>query len=117
VLLQEEIPRVADVRATFIGSHCFVTDIRGREHLVDWREPQGTVSYSISSLGEDVEARCRAVLSRLGLLYGAFDFIRTPEGELIFLEVNPTGEWAWLEDRLGFPMRDAFVELLYGEQK
>jgi hypothetical protein len=117
VLLQEEIPRIADVRATFIGSHCFVTDIRGDEHLVDWRDPQWVVRYSISSLSKDVEAKCRAMLAKLGLIYGAFDFIRTPEGELVFLEVNPTGEWAWLEDRLGFPMRHAFVELLFGEQK
>ena len=54
------------------------------------------------------------MLQTLGLVYGAFDFIRTPRGEDVFLEVNPTGEWAWLENSLGFPMRDAFVELFYG---
>lgn len=117
VFLQEEISRRSDVRATFIGPQSFVADIRGDEQLVDWREPKNDVGYSISSLSEDVERRCRAMMTRLGLLYGAFDFIRTPEGELVFLEVNPTGEWAWLEDRLGFPMRNAFVEILYGEQK
>jgi hypothetical protein len=52
----------------------------------------------------------------VGLLYGAFDFLRTPEGELVFLEINPTGEWAWLEDRLRFPMRDAFIQLFYGDR-
>ena len=30
VFLQEEVPRCADVRATFIGPHCFVADIRER---------------------------------------------------------------------------------------
>ena len=114
VFLQQEIPRMADVRATFIGPHCFVADITGDKQLIDWRDPQCSVRYSVSSLGEDVEAKCRLVLNRLGLLYGAFDFIRTPKDELVFLEVNPTGEWAWLEDRLGFSMRDAFVKLFYG---
>lgn len=60
--------------------------------------------YSESSLSEEMKSKCRAMLDMLGLLYGAFDFVRTPEGDLVFLEVNPTGEWAWLEDRLGFPM-------------
>ena len=32
------------------------------------------------------------------------------------MEVNPTGEWAWLEDKLGFPMRDAFIEVFFGGQ-
>ena len=114
VFLQEEITRGADVRATFIGPHCFVADIKGEASLVDWRDPDVPVSYTVSCLGMEVEGMCRAMLAKLGLLYGAFDFVRTPEGELVFLEVNPTGEWAWLEDRLGFPMREAFIQLFYG---
>lgn len=84
---------------------------------MDWRDPEVSVSYSASSLTDEVKRMCRAMLAKLGLIYGAFDFVRTPEGELVFLEVNPTGEWAWLEDRLGFPMRDAFIQLFYGDCK
>jgi len=114
VLLQEEIPRSADVRATFIGSQCFVADIKGSSSLVDWRDPEVSVCYSESSLRAEVQAMCEAMLGNLGLKYGAFDFVRTPDGELVFLEINPTGEWAWLEDRLGFPMREAFIQLFFG---
>jgi glutathione synthase/RimK-type ligase-like ATP-grasp enzyme len=117
VLLQQEIPRQADVRATFIGSHVFVADIIGDDSLVDWRDPQSNVQYSKTALDPLTEKKCRDMLTELGLLYGAFDFIRTPEGELVFLELNPTGEWAWLEDRLGFPMRDAFTQLFFGERQ
>jgi glutathione synthase/RimK-type ligase-like ATP-grasp enzyme len=114
VLLQEEIKRESDVRATFIGPHCFVADIKGDPSLVDWRDPDVSVSYVAGSLGQEVEGMCRAMLKKLGLIYGAFDFVRTPDGDLVFLEVNPTGEWAWFEDRLGFPMREAFIQLFYG---
>jgi hypothetical protein len=117
VLLQEEIARSADVRATFIGPRCFAADIKGDAPLVDWRDPDLPVSYSACSIGDDIERMCQEMLDRLGLIYGAFDFVRTPAGELVFLEVNPTGEWAWLEDRLGFPMRDAFIQLFYGDGK
>jgi len=117
VLLQEEIPRNVDIRATLIGRDCFVAEIRSDDDVVDWRDPTLKIRYAACTLGEDVTERCRAVLERLGLRYGAFDFIRTPDGELVFLEVNPTGEWAWLEDELGFPMRNAFVKLFFGEER
>jgi glutathione synthase/RimK-type ligase-like ATP-grasp enzyme len=81
---------------------------------MDWRDPDVPVEYSESSLSADQETMCRAMLAKLGLKYGAVDFLRTPDGELVFLEINPTGEWAWLEDRLGFPMRDAFIQFFFG---
>jgi len=117
VLLQEEISRSADIRATVVGRDWFVAEIKGKGDIVDWRSPKSDVSYAVSNVSEDVRQKCCALLDRLGLMYGAFDFIRTPDGELVFLEVNPTGEWAWLEDRLGFPMRDAFIQLFYGAEK
>ena len=116
ILLQEEIPRIADVRATFIGRHCFVADIRGDASLIDWRAPDAAVEYAVSSLDDTTVALCRQMLAELGLVYGAFDFVRMPSGNLVFLEVNPTGEWAWLEDKLSFPMRDAFIEVFYGDR-
>lgn len=114
VLLQEEIPRSADVRATFIGSKCFVAEITADSPIVDWRDPELSVRYSESCLSVEIQAMCRTMLNRLGLLYGAFDFVKTPKGDPVFLEINPTGEWAWLEERLGFPMRDAFIQLFFG---
>lgn len=116
LLVQEEIHRFADVRATFIGDRYFAADIQGADSLVDWRVPSEDVSYARSSLDYRTIDLCRQMMRELGLVYGAFDFIRTPTGELVFLEINPTGEWAWLEHKLLFPMRDAFVDLFYGER-
>ena len=103
------------MRATFIGPHYFVADIRGDVSLVDWRDPASAVEHVVSDLDDQTVALCRRMLSDLGLVYGAFDFLRTASGELVFLEVNPTGEWAWLEDKLDFPMREAFVDVFFGE--
>ena len=115
VLVQEEIPRTADVRVTIVGQQCFVANIQGGAAIVDWRNPSEHVRYSVGSLEDEAIVLCRQMLRDLGLLYGAFDFIRSPSGELTFLELNPTGEWAWLEEELDFPIRDAFVELFFGD--
>lgn len=116
VLLQEEVPRDVDVRATFVGDRCFVANVHSDSSSVDWRDPRVDSQYSKSELSQNDEQRCRTMLRELGLHYGAFDFVRTPDGDLVFLEVNPTGEWAWLENELGFPIRQAFVDLLYEDE-
>jgi len=62
---------------------------------------------------ERIRIFCAQMLARLDLVSGAFDFIVSRDGDWFFLEVNPTGEWAWLEEFLGLPIRDAFIEVLY----
>jgi hypothetical protein len=116
VFVQQEIQRSADLRITFIGERCFCVRITSNDPaLIDWRIPGTTLSNTIIEVTQDIKTKCLVMMNSMGLRYAAFDFIETPTGELVFLEVNPTGEWAWLEDQLGLPMRDAFIELFYGE--
>jgi hypothetical protein len=116
VLLQEKVARQCDLRVTFIGKHCFTAAVHTPSPTVDWRDPATCATFSPAQIDQDLETKCRKMLSSLGLRYGAFDFIVRPGGEEVFLEVNPTGEWAWLENSLGFPMRNAFIDLFYGDQ-
>lgn len=114
VLLQEEVPRRADVRVTFVGKAVFAVRITSDDaSLVDWRVPGTQLAYEVLALPDDIMEKCQAMLDAMGLLYGAFDFIEDPEGRLVFLEINPTGEWAWLEEQLNLPFREAFVRLFY----
>ena len=52
------------------------------------------------------------MLGILGLNFGAFDFTLTKDGELQFLEVNSNGQWGWLEECTGLPMRRALIDVL-----
>jgi hypothetical protein len=115
-LLQKRIPKGTDIRATFIGRDVFPVEIFSSDAApLDWRRPGEDIQYRRIELPPAIEHSCRDLLSRLRLSYGAFDFVRTPEGEVFFLEVNPTGEWAWLERALGIPMRDAFLRLFFDD--
>ncbi|KUO10863.1 hypothetical protein [Streptomyces sp. DSM 15324] len=51
-------------------------------------------------------------LADFGLSFGAFDFAVTASGAWWFLECNPNGQWAWLEDAAGLPITHAIADLL-----
>jgi len=46
------------------------------------------------------------------LNYGAIDIILTPDGKHVFLELNPCGEFFWLERSPGLPISDAIADVL-----
>ena len=48
----------------------------------------------------------------LGLRYGAFDLIETPDGRHVFLEVNSFAVFSFLGAELSAPIADAVAELL-----
>ena len=54
----------------------------------------------------------RAFMDAFGLIYGAFDFIVRPDGTWVFLEVNPAGQYMWVEAKTGLPITDALVDVL-----
>ena len=56
--------------------------------------------------------RLRELMARLGIVYGAFDLRRTPDGDHVFLEVNTAGEFLFVEERTGMPITDAVASWL-----
>jgi glutathione synthase/RimK-type ligase-like ATP-grasp enzyme len=53
-------------------------------------------------------------MKSLQLSFGAIDLIQTPSGEYVFLEVNPSGQWLWIDDMLGLGISDSIVDWLAG---
>lgn len=51
-------------------------------------------------------------MDAFNLMFGAFDFIVTPRNEWVFLEVNPNGQWLWLERSLNLNISQKIVEYL-----
>lgn len=115
VLLQRCVRRGADVRITIIGETTYAVEVvTPPDAPVDWRATREGLTYRLCELPSEIEEACRSFMRALGLTYGAFDFIRTDGSEWFFLEVNPAGEWAWLDVALGLSMRDSFIDLFYG---
>lgn len=52
------------------------------------------------------------LMDSLGLVYGAIDMRLRPNGDYIFLEINPSGQWLFVEDGTGLPITKTFSELM-----
>jgi glutathione synthase/RimK-type ligase-like ATP-grasp enzyme len=52
------------------------------------------------------------MLDKFGLNFGAFDIIPDEDDTLYFIELNPNGQWYWIEIITKMPMVRAMVELL-----
>jgi hypothetical protein len=115
---QPEIRKAHDLRVTVVDDHVFAAAIYSQESAatsVDWRVdiPGGSeLRQELVELEPDVTEACRMVTRTLGLRYSAIDLIRAEDGGVVFLEVNPNGEWMWLEDMCGFPLRDTIIDAL-----
>ncbi len=111
-LFQKRVRKVADIRVTVIGEQIFA--VRIDSGLLDWRTDYGTHTYTPLAAPPAVERSMRAYLKHFGLVFGAFDFALTDRGEWIFIECNPSGQWAWMEPPTGLPMTAALADLLEG---
>ena len=68
-------------------------------------------NFARFDLPRQTAERCRTLVRSLGLRFGAIDLVLS-DGEYYFLEINPTGEWAWLVDAAGLPKDAALAEAL-----
>jgi glutathione synthase/RimK-type ligase-like ATP-grasp enzyme len=63
-----------------------------------------------------VQELCVQLVERLELCYGAIDMILTPDGRYVFLEINPSGQYGWIEQVTGLPISAAICEFLMAAQ-
>ena len=116
VIVQAEVAKRLELRVTVVGNRVFAAEIHSQQSnhtQLDWRcYDTATTRHAVHRLPEPVRRRCLALLAGLGLRYGAIDLIVTPDDRYVFLEVNPTGQWLWIEDATDLPLSDAIADEL-----
>jgi glutathione synthase/RimK-type ligase-like ATP-grasp enzyme len=114
VIFQEFIPAESDLRITAVGGRLFAAAIRSaaQDGLVDFRMSVGSAELRAEQLPGAISDKLLAFLDRLGLVYGAIDMRRTPDGDFYFFEVNTAGEFLFVEDRTGQPIAQAIADWL-----
>jgi hypothetical protein len=116
-IYQAYIPKAYEVRVTCMGGEAIAARLdsqRTEQGRVDWRlAPPGEMSISPIELPLDVKYKCQVMLKRLGLVFGCFDFIFTPNEEHVFMEVNQMGQFLWIEQvNPEIPLLQVFTDFL-----
>lgn len=121
VILQAEVVKEVDLRVTVIDDRVFAVAIHSQAHLettVDWRRGvRPDLRHEVVTLPNDIEDRCVAITRALDLRFGAIDLICDRMGGYWFLEINPNGQWAWIENRTGLPIASAIVDALAAPER
>lgn len=112
IIFQQRLWPKEDFRVTIAGSRVLTAMIPAHAvRPLDWRATSEPPQFERAELPASVSRKLLALLSELGLRFGAIDLCRM-DGDFFFLEVNPNGEWGWLETSLGLPIADAIVDEL-----
>lgn len=109
-LFQVRVEKVADLRVLVVGRRVF--GVRIDSGLLDWRTDYDALSYAVVGLPERLVKALHDVLDQFGLASGSFDIAMDGDGEFHWLELNPNGQWGWLEEKTGLEMAAAFADLL-----
>lgn len=117
-LFQEYVPKKYEWRVTVVNSEVFACrmntqSVVGAEE--DWRIVDfDLIEHELLELPLPLTEKILAYLNHFGLNFGAFDFIETPDGQMIFLECNPNGQWLWVEMKTGAQISLAIAKYIFG---
>jgi glutathione synthase/RimK-type ligase-like ATP-grasp enzyme len=115
VCFQQPIWPKRDVRVTVVASAVLgaireQTPGGAAEDELDWRRDKDR-PWTHYELPTDISARCAALIERFGLQFSGIDLAVDDGGTHWFLELNPNGEWGWLQ-RSGLRIAETLADLL-----
>ena len=119
---QEKVPKALELRTIIVGKRVFTASIDSQSSegaRNDWRRRGVALleAWKPYNLPQAVEEKLLKLMEHFGLNYGALDLILTPDGRHVFLEVNPVGEFFWLERCPGLPISKAIADILLSQSQ
>ncbi len=114
---QELLPKSLEIRATVVGKRVMSAAVDSQvsaRAVHDWRRDGARMlqDWQPYQLPQEVEEKILRLMNYFSLNYGAIDIILTPDYKHVFLELNPCGEFFWLERSPGLPISEAIADLL-----
>lgn len=115
-LYQPYIDKQFELRVTVVGKEVFTCriDSQATERTrVDWRNYDlANTPHSAFGLDDKTKELCLKLVRHFGLNFAAIDLICTPSDEIVFLEINPNGQWGWIQELTGLPIAEAHARFL-----
>lgn len=119
---------MGDIRVNVVGNKTFAAIItnpgfdENKQSIRDWRVGHESGTLKIESFdkefSKEIAKLCIAYVHKLGLNFGAIDLILDKNGKYWFLEINPNGQWAFVEEITKQHIGEEIAYfLLHGENK
>jgi glutathione synthase/RimK-type ligase-like ATP-grasp enzyme len=114
VIFQSYADAVYDLRITVVEDQIFAAAIFSQEtnYKIDCRIDIGNARIQAVTLPLEVDDRLRTLMRCMGLVYGAVDMRLKPDGTYVFLEINPAGQFLYIEVASGLPITAAMAAAL-----
>ncbi|MER7820237.1 ATP-grasp ribosomal peptide maturase [Streptomyces sp. NPDC096153] len=112
-LFQEWVPKSYEVRLTVVDDKFFAAriDTDSAEARIDWRSDYDSLRYTAIGVPADVRASISKLMAKLDLRFSALDFIVDEDGQWVLVDVNPNGQWSWIE-AVALPIASAICDSL-----
>ena len=112
-IFQERIRSRYDIRATVVDDEVFPVAIHpdGPTEEIDWRL-DGERAITPCELPPAVDRKLVQLVRHLGLRFGACDLAVGGDGEHVFYEINPAGQFLFAEIQGGVPISAALARAL-----
>ncbi len=119
---QERVPKALELRVIVVGDRVMAAAVNSAAHAgaeVDWRRlgPSLQGFWKPHVLPDSVRDAVLRLMDTFQLNYGALDFILTPGGRYVFLEINPAGEFFWIDAALDGAISGALADVLLGRAR
>jgi glutathione synthase/RimK-type ligase-like ATP-grasp enzyme len=117
VMFQEKIVKDFDVRLTVLDGEMVAVGMKHQhkngDQILDIRRNnmQGVQYFSVE-VPPQTKSRILGLLHDYGLRFAAVDFGVTGSGEWVFFEINPNGQWAWLDLKASADIFNLFAQSL-----
>jgi len=116
-LLQQYIEKQYELRVFYFNGQCYPMAIfsqKNQKTALDFRHydkarPNRTVPYR---LPESLEKKIHAFMQAVDLQTGSLDLIRSKEGDYVFLEVNPVGQFGMVSKPCNYHLEEKVAEWL-----
>jgi len=115
-IFQKFCKKKSDIRVTIFGNDIFSVEIDSqsdKSSAIDFRLTAADLPHLIHFLPDNISQKCFNLVSEMGLSYGAIDLVLMEDGSYVFFEINPNGQWGWIEEKTQLPMRKSFLDLLF----
>lgn len=98
-----------DYRVHIVGDEVFVAEIVSE--TLNYKTDKGFFLQA-SSVPEEIIETSKKIAEKMGYVLTGIDWRKRPDGEFVFIEVNPSPKFMLFEEQCGQPIGDALAELL-----